>query len=57
MSKQAILYARVSRDDRQNDSRNVIGQLDLCRDHAQAHDWSVVAELAEDDPGGQRGRD
>jgi DNA invertase Pin-like site-specific DNA recombinase len=49
--KRAVLYARVSKDDTQNDSRNLQGQLDMCRDYAFAHGYRVVEELAEDDRG------
>ena len=31
MTKRAVLYARVSRDDRSNDGRNLSGQLDMGR--------------------------
>ncbi len=51
MMKRAILYARVSKDDTQNDSRNLQGQLDMCRNYAAAHGYRIVAELAEDDRG------
>ena len=51
MMKRAVLYARVSKDDTQNDSRNLQGQLDMCRDYAVAHGYRVVEELAEDDRG------
>lgn len=47
----AVLYARVSSDDRGNDGRNLAGQLDMCREYAQRHGWQIVAELAEDDRG------
>ena len=51
MSKRAVLYARVSGDDRGKEGRNLDGQLDMCREYAQAHGWQVLAELAEDDRG------
>ena len=51
MTKRAILYARVSGDDRGNDGRNLKGQLDMCRKYAQDQGWIVIAELAEDDRG------
>jgi len=51
VSKRAVLYARVSGDDRGNDGRNLTGQLDMCREYALKHDCCVVAELAEDDRG------
>ena len=46
MSKRAVLYARVSGDDRDKEGRNLKGQLDMCRDYALEHGWEVVAELA-----------
>jgi DNA invertase Pin-like site-specific DNA recombinase len=51
MVKRAVLYVRVSRDDTVNDSRNLQGQLDMCREHAQKEGWQIVAELAEDSRG------
>ena len=44
----AVLYARVSGDDRGNDGRNLQGQLDMCREYAQARNWRIVAELVEE---------
>jgi len=49
--KRAVLYARVSGDDRGNDGRNLAGQLDMCREHARTKGWQITAELAEDDRG------
>lgn len=51
MSKRAVLYARVSGDDRQNEDRNLNGQLAMCCDYAETHGYEVVAQLAEDDRG------
>jgi len=51
MTKRAILYARVSGDDRGKDGRNLAGQLDMCRDYAQEKGYRPVEELAEDDRG------
>ncbi|MCA9944538.1 MAG: recombinase family protein [Anaerolineales bacterium] len=51
MTKRAILYARVSSDDRKNEGRNLISQLDMCRKYAKEKGWHIVAELAEDDKG------
>ncbi|MBU0494346.1 MAG: recombinase family protein [Chloroflexi bacterium] len=52
MSKRAILYARVSGDDRDKDGRNLKGQMDMCREYAQDHGYTtIVAELAENDRG------
>jgi DNA invertase Pin-like site-specific DNA recombinase len=47
----AVLYVRVSSDDRENDGRNLQGQLEMCREHALKQGWHVVADLAEDDKG------
>lgn len=51
MGRRAVLYARVSGDDRHNESRNLQGQLDMCRGFALARGYEIVAELAEDDRG------
>ena len=51
MTKRAVLYARVSGDDRGKDGRNLASQLDMCREYAQQNDWHIVAEMAEDDRG------
>jgi site-specific DNA recombinase len=51
MTKRAILYARVSSDDRGNDGRNLDGQIEMGRKYAIEHGYEVVAELAEDDRG------
>jgi site-specific DNA recombinase len=51
MTKRAVLYARVSSDDRGNDGRNLAGQLDMCRDYALDRGYEPVAELSEDDRG------
>jgi site-specific DNA recombinase len=51
MTKRAVLYARVSGDDRGKDGRNLAGQLEMCRDYAQGKGYTPVEELAEDDRG------
>lgn len=51
MTERAVLYARVSGDDRGKDGRNLKGQLDMCREYAQSKGYTVIAELAEDDKG------
>lgn len=51
MTKRAVLYARVSGDDRDNEGRNLASQLDICRKYAREKGYEVVAELAEDDKG------
>ena len=50
-TKRAVLYARVSGDDRSKEGRNLKGQLDMCRKYTTEHGYSIVAELAEDDRG------
>ena len=49
--KRAVLYARVSGDDRGKEGRNLAGQLEMGREYAQEHGYQVVTELAEDDKG------
>lgn len=44
----AVLYGRVSYDDRGRDTVNLQGQLEACREYALDHGWDIVAELAED---------
>jgi len=51
MNKRAVSYARVSGDDRGKDSRNLTGQLEMCREYALQQGWTIIAELAEDDRG------
>jgi site-specific DNA recombinase len=51
MKKRAVLYARVSSDDRSRDGRNLAGQLEMAREYAQKKGYAIVAELAEDDRG------
>jgi site-specific DNA recombinase len=51
MGKRAVLYARVSGDDRDNEGRNLDGQITMCRVYALKHGFSIVAELQEDDRG------
>ena len=36
MTKRAVLYARVSGDDRGNDGRNLAGKLELAREYAMS---------------------
>jgi len=49
--KRAVLYARVSSDDRSKDGRNLASQLEMCRTYAQERDYRIIAELHEDDRG------
>jgi site-specific DNA recombinase len=51
MAKRAVLYARVSGDDRSKEGRNLAGQLEMARKYAQERGYVIVAELAEDDRG------
>ena len=49
--KRAVIYARVSSDDRGKDARNVQSQIDMGRKYALERDYLIVAELPEDDRG------
>jgi site-specific DNA recombinase len=51
MKKRAVTYARVSGDDRGKEGRNLIGQLEICREYALSRGYYIVAELPEDDRG------
>ena len=52
MAKRAVLYARVSGDDRaKTGGENVKAQLGMCREYAQKKGYTVVMELSEDDRG------
>jgi site-specific DNA recombinase len=51
MSKRALIYARVSYDDRKNEARNLEGQVEDGQAYCQEKDYRIVAELAEDDRG------
>lgn len=51
MARRALLYARVSGDDRHREDRNLLGQLAMCREYAESHSYEIVEELAEDDRG------
>ncbi|MBN1813041.1 MAG: recombinase family protein [Anaerolineae bacterium] len=51
MTKRAVLYARVSGDDRSKEGRNLASQLEMGREYAQERGHTGVAELAEDDRG------
>ncbi len=54
--KRAVLYARVSGDDRGKDGRNLAGQLEMGRKYAQERGYQIVADLAEDDRGASGAR-
>lgn len=54
MSKRAVLYARVSRDDAYNSTSSLAGQLDMCRALAAERGYVVIAELADNDVSGAR---
>ncbi|RME79669.1 MAG: recombinase family protein [Chloroflexi bacterium] len=49
--ERAVLYARVSRDDKLNATSSLAGQLEMGREYARQKGYSVVAELAEDQRG------
>ena len=41
--KRAVLYARVSSDDRGKDNRNLDGQIEMGRKYALDHAYAIVA--------------
>jgi len=47
----AIVYARTSYDDRDNDDQNLNSQLAMGRDFCEKKGYDVIAEMAEDDKG------
>lgn len=49
--ERAVLYARVSSDDRSKDGRNLASQLEMGREYAVTKGYVVIDELAEDDRG------
>ncbi len=51
MTKRALIYARVSYDDRKNESRNLQGQVEDGRAYCQEKGYHIIKELAEDDRG------
>ena len=51
MNKRALIYARVSYDDRKNGARNLEGQVEDGRGHCAGRGHRIVAELKEDDRG------
>lgn len=48
MPKRAILYARVSGDDRKNATSSIEGQLAECRQYAVQRGYNIVGEALED---------
>ena len=51
MLERAVLYARVSGDDRGKEGRNLQSQLEMGREYATEKGYHIIAELAEDDRG------
>jgi site-specific DNA recombinase len=52
MNKRAVIYARVSYDDRKrSEGLNLDSQLEMGREYADEHGYTIVAELPEDDRG------
>src|SRR5687768_10221534 len=47
MTKRAILYARVSGDDRTNATSSIDGQLADCRRYAEQRGYTIVDEVFE----------
>ena len=48
MTKRAVLYARVSKDDRDNATSSIDGQLADCRAYAESMGYEIVGEYYED---------
>ena len=51
MSKRALIYARVSYDNRKNEARNLEGQIQDGRAYCQDRGYHIITELVEDDRG------
>ncbi len=51
MADRAVLYARVSGDDRGKEGRNLAGQIAMGRDYAKRKGYDVVREMSEDEGG------
>lgn len=51
MSTKAVIYARVSKDDRKNEGRNLQSQLEMGREYALKRGYEIIAEITEDDRG------
>ena len=45
--KRAVLYARVSYDDRKNEARNLEGQIEDGRSYCQEKGYRIVALVAD----------
>lgn len=54
MTRRAVLYARVSGDDRANSTSSLEGQLELGRQRAAERGYSIVAEFADNETSGAR---
>ena len=52
----AVLYARVSGDDRNNSTSSLDSQIELCRTYANENGWEVVAEAKRRRTRGQRSK-
>lgn len=51
MSKRAVLYARVSKDDTKQERRNLDGQIELGEEYATEKNYTIIERLTEDDKG------
>ncbi|MCA9474119.1 MAG: recombinase family protein, partial [Nitrospira sp.] len=51
MTKRAVLYGRVSRDDSRAEGRNLEGQIAMGEEFANNRGYHIVARLCEDDKG------
>ena len=51
VADRAVLYARVSSDDRVREGRNLSGQLEMGQEYATKKQYQIITEIAEDDRG------
>lgn len=51
MTIRAVTYSRVSSDDHGKDGLNLTGQIEQCRDYALKKNYTIIAELSEDERG------
>ena len=46
MNTRAVLYARVSSDDRGNEGSNLKSQLDMCQEYAERKGYAIIPAQA-----------
>lgn len=49
VAERAVLYARVSGDDRKQEGRNLANQLEMGREYADQNGYHIIAEIKEDE--------